>query len=288
MTPGFSDKMKSFLSVIQKCFSFFFISHKKIGKIKILRIISDNEFFWFFFVWRFWECPEILFFILRNSESEFGKWNWEKMSQKRAQKRTRHFWTLASRRQTENKKFKTQWDWGACWGCTKIPGRFFEVIWPSREENQDPNFWSPWSPKTGSGNSGDHWDESIRLPKQNVLRKPPLEATECRKMMMLLWSPSRTHENTKQNFPRFLLQILEGVPVAAGWPDFPSFLKISLFHWFDDPLNTIKLHSKTCQKIAHSTPQKNHDKNVSYLSIQFFLFLLCRLSHFSNNFFLFF
>jgi hypothetical protein len=36
----------------------------------------------FFFCWRFWECPEILFFILRNSESEFGKWKW-KMSHKK-------------------------------------------------------------------------------------------------------------------------------------------------------------------------------------------------------------
>jgi hypothetical protein len=84
-------------------------------------------------------------------------------------------------------------------------------------------------PKQGLETAGDHCDESIRLPKQNVLRKPHLEAAECRKMVPL-WSPFRTHENTKQNFPRFLLQNLEEVPVAAGWPDSPSFLKNSLLH----------------------------------------------------------
>ncbi len=204
----------------------------------------------------------------------------EKMSHERAQK-SRHFWTLASRKQTENKKFKTQWDWGACWGCTQIPCRFFEVVWPSREENQDPGFWPPWSPKTGPANSGDHWDESIRLPKQNVLRKIPLEAAECRKMVMLLWSPSRTLENTKQNFPRFLLQILEEVPVAAGWPDFPSFPKISLLHWFDDPLNTIKLHPKTCPKNLPTQLRKKIMKKMFLIfRFNFFFFLLCRLSHF--------
>jgi hypothetical protein len=53
-------------------------------------------------------------------------------------------------------------------------------------------------------------------------------------------------------------------------------------------LNTIKLHSKTCQRklYAPSAPQQeNYRKNVSYLFIKFFLFLLCRSYHFSCYFF---
>ncbi len=47
----------------------------------------------------------------------------------------------------------------------------------------------------------------------------PLEAPECRKMVSL----SGCVKTPNKIFLGFLLQILEGVPVAAGWPDFPSF-----------------------------------------------------------------
>jgi hypothetical protein len=40
----------------------------------------------FFFWLAIWECPEILFFILRNSESEFGSETVKNEPQKRAQK----------------------------------------------------------------------------------------------------------------------------------------------------------------------------------------------------------
>ncbi len=177
-------------------------------------------------------------FILRNSESETGK----KWATKRTQK-SRNFWTLASRKQTENKKFETRWDRGACWGCTQIPGRFFEVVWPSREESQDPDFWPPWSPKTGSGNSRGSLGWIDSTSKAKCAQKTFLEATECREMVMLLWSPSRTLENTKQNFPRFFAANLRRSSSRCRVARFSIFKFSMEFAW--NLLSIIFSHSGT-------------------------------------------
>jgi hypothetical protein len=90
----------NFLSVIQKCFNFFSSAKKKMEK-KISRIISDNGSADVFFFCDFGSVRKFCYLFLGilkvNLESETGK----NEPQKRAQK-SRHFWTLASRKQGGN------------------------------------------------------------------------------------------------------------------------------------------------------------------------------------------
>ncbi len=88
-----------------------------------------------------------------------------------------------------------------------------------------------------------------------------------------------TNRWTKEIFMDFLIflgfcwKFSEGVPVAAVWPDFPSFSEISLLPWFDQTLRS--QHDKTaCENLltencAHSTKSR---KKMFLLCIQIFYF----------------